>query len=386
MHKSFAPLLLLVLAACLPGDGPVGRAVAPGGQCKPAYTAPPLNACTGGERVSLTIAGDVLLHWQLAQLGYARGFQGVWEQAAPFLAGADLAIANLEGPVAPGLTRGGGQAPDPGPVYDNKVYTGFPLFNYHPRILADLRAAGVDLVTTANNHAMDRGARGADLTLRELERAGIGAVGTIRGGDSREFVLRRGTALGKISFIACSFSTNGNADPKRQVLLCYKDRPELLALVRAEVARADVAGVIVLPHWGQEYQSTPDANQRALARDLAAAGAMAVIGTHPHAVQPFTTLPGAGKTVPVAYSTGNFIAVQSDMPSKVGALAVLELCRAPGGGLVAERFGWIAAQMEFSRTAYWLNIAGKGTAGPMGLAERHLSQVAPGFSAQPNCN
>ncbi len=386
MRIFFAPFLLLLLAACLPGDGPGGRAVAPGGQCKPAYTAPVLNPCAGGERVSVTIVGDVLLHWQLAQLGYVRGFQGVWAQAAPFLAGADLAIANLEGPVAPGLTRGGGQAPDPGPVYDNKVYTGFPLFNYHPRILADLKAAGVDLVTTANNHAMDRGPRGVDLTLREVERAGLGAVGTIRAGAARDFVLRRGTALGKISFIACSFSTNGNADPARQVLLCYRDRAELLALVRAEAARADVAGVIVLPHWGQEYQSTPDARQRALARALAAVGATAVIGTHPHAVQPFTTLPGVGKRVPIAYSTGNFIAVQSDMPSKVGALAVLELCRAPEGGLVAERFGWIAVQMEFTRTAYWLNVANKGTPGPMGLAERHLSQIAPGFSAQPNCN
>jgi len=379
---------LLLLAACLPG-GQLGEtgSVAPPGQCKPAYTAAPLNACAGSERLSLTIVGDVLLHWQLQQLGYARGFRDVWADAAPFLAGADLTIANLEGPVAPGLTRSGAQVVDPGPIYEDKVHTGYPMFNYHPRILRDLAASGVDFVTTANNHAMDRGSRGADLTLRELAGAGLGAVGTIRAGDARNFVLRRATRLGKISFIACSFSTNGNADPSRQVLGCYKDRAELLGLVHTETARADVAGVIVLPHWGQEYQSTPDANQRALARDLAGAGAMAVIGTHPHAVQPFTTLNGPAGAVPVAYSTGNFIAVQSEMPSKVGALATLELCRAQAGGLTVEKFGWIAAQMEFSPSRYWLNIATKGTPGPMGLAERHLNRIAPGYSAQPqHCN
>ncbi len=377
---------MLSLAACLPGQKTTSLPPATGGQCAPVFEAAPLNACAGSARVTLTIVGDVLLHWQLAQLGYSAGFQGVWSQAAPYLAGADVAIANLEGPVAPGLTRGGEQAPDPGPVYDDKVYTGFPLFNYHPRIIRDLKAAGVDLVTTANNHAMDRGARGADLTLRELARGGLIAVGTIRAGAPRDFVRRRATALGNISFIACSFSTNGNPDPARQVLLCYSDRSELLAMVRAEAARADVAGVVVLPHWGQEYTSSPDANQRALARDLAAAGAMAVIGTHPHAVQPFTTLQGPGKRMALAYSTGNFIAVQSDLPSKVGAMAMLEVCQgAQGGGLVVEKFGWIGAQMEFSRTAYWLNIAAKGTDGAMGLAERHLAQIAPGFSAQPRC-
>ncbi|MCP5039271.1 MAG: hypothetical protein GY945_16895, partial [Rhodobacteraceae bacterium] len=201
---------------------------------------------------------------------------------------------------------------------------------------------------------------------------------------ARDFVLHQRSNAGTIAFIACSFSTNGIADPHRQVLMCYSDRAELLALVRREAANPDVAGVIVLPHWGQEYRSQPDANQQALARDLAAAGATAIIGTHPHAVQPFTLLDGQGATVPVAYSTGNFIAIQDVMPSKVGAMALLDLCQGQGSpGLVAENFGWIAMQMEFSPEAYWLDIAPARTEGAFGLAYRHLSKIAPGFSAQP---
>lgn len=388
-------LLLALLAACKPGQNAgqnTGQNTpAAGAQCltAPVFQAPELNGCSGSKRIRLTIVGDVLLHRQLQQLGYQRGFAGIWAQAAPFLAGADLAIANLEGPVAPGVDRAGRQQPDPGPVFGTGIYTGYPAFNYHPVILRDLKAAGIDLVSTANNHAMDRGSIGADLSLRELARAGIGAVGSIRSGAARDFVWRQKTALGNLSFIACSFSTNGLADPNRQVLMCYRDRAELLALVRHEAADARVAGVVVLPHWGQEYQSQPDASQQALAQALADAGALAVIGTHPHAVQPIALLEGPAGTVPIAYSTGNFIAVQDTMPARVGALALLELCEGSGRqgsgrqGLVAERIGWIAGQMEFTPQAYWLDIAPVGSTGPRGVAQRHLNRIAPGFSAQP---
>ncbi len=375
-------LALTLLAGCVPE-----QQVQTGGQCvpEPAFQAPPVNPCADAERVRLTIVGDVLLHWPIQQTGYKYGFRKMWAQADPYLAWGDLTIGNMEGPVAPGVDQSGRQVGDPGPVYGTGVYTGFPMFNYHPRILKELKASGFDLMTTANNHAMDRGTLGADLTLREMAKAGLGAVGTIRSGAARQFAVRRGTALGTVSFIGCSFSTNGNPDPKRQVLLCYGNRSELLSLVRREAADPSVAGVIVLPHWGQEYSSTPDTQQVALARDLAAAGATAIVGTHPHAVQPFRLLnTGRGQVVPVVYSTGNFIAMQTEMPSRVGAMALLEMCRAPGGkGLTVNRLGWIAEQMYFTKTRYWMEIAPTGVTGDKGLPYRHLSKIAPGFSAQP---
>lgn len=167
--------------------------------------------------------------------------------------------------------------------------------------------------------------------------------------------------------------------------MCYGNRSELLSLVRREAADPSVAAVIVLPHWGQEYSSTPDTQQVALARDLAAAGATAIVGTHPHAVQPFRLLnTGRGQVVPVVYSTGNFIAMQTEMPSRVGAMALLEMCRGPGGKrLTVNRLGWIAEQMYFTKTRYWMEIAPVGATGDKGLPYRHLSKIAPGFSAQP---
>ncbi len=387
MRAAWAILALGLLAACLPAGDP-GPDAAGSNQCRPerAFEAAPLNPCAAGPQLRLTVVGDVLLHWQLQQMGYAHGFAQFWSQAAPWLAAADVAIANVEGPVAPGLAANGRAQADPGPVYGTGVYTGYPRFNYHPVILKALRAAGVDVITTANNHAMDRGPAGADLTLQQARAAGLVPVGTIARGAARDFAVRYPTRAGSLSLIACSFSTNGIADPARQVLRCYDDRDELLALVRREARDPAVAAVLVLPHWGQEYRSAPDARQRALARDLAGAGATAIIGTHPHAVQPFATLQGAGRTVPVAWSTGNFIAVQTGMPSRVGALALLDLCPAPGGGLVAENFGWIAAEMTFAPRRWFLSVAPRGAEGPAGLAERHLQAIAPGYSAQPACS
>ena len=384
----------LVLAGCQMEDsgvGSAGQADLPEaqGQClvrTPAYQAAPFNACSGAGRVQLALVGDVLLHRQLQMAGYARGFRRTWYQAEPLLSGADIAIANLEGPVARGLVAGGRAVQDPGPVFGTGVYTGYPAFNYHPVVLPDLKSSGIDIVTTANNHAMDRRSRGVDMTLEELDRVGIKHVGTIRAGAAREFVLRERTRLGVISFIACSFSTNGIADPAHQVLGCYgADRQVLLDLVRREAADRAVAGVIVLPHWGQEYTSRPDGQQQALARDLVAAGATAVVGTHPHAVQPWTLNARAdGAQVPVVFSTGNFVAVQTGIPAQVGAMAMLELCRGKGGqGLVAHQGGWVAMQMEFTPQAYWLDVAPAGATGRRAMSFDHLSRVAPGFSAQP---
>lgn len=395
-HRIFITCAFL-LAACQvdtptagtqPTAGSWRAGLGAGEQCRfePEFEVSPMNACASAQRLRLAFVGDVLVHWQLQQLGYERGFRPIWSQAEGLMSRADLTVANLEGPVAPGLGPGGRQMRDPGPVYGTGVYSGYPAFNYHPMLAEALAQSGVDIVTTANNHAMDRGSRGADATLDQVAKAGLGAVGTIRAGATRDFVLRQRSKLGTLSLIACSFSTNGLADPHRQVLGCYSDRAELLSLVRREASDNTVAGVIVLPHWGTEYASAPNGNQRALARDLVAAGATAVVGTHPHAVQPWEALSHPdGAQVPVVYSTGNFIAVQTGLPARVGAMAVLDLCKAPGGKLVTHQGGWVAMQMEFTSRGYWLDVAPAGTDGARAVAQRHLARVAPGFSAQPIC-
>jgi poly-gamma-glutamate synthesis protein (capsule biosynthesis protein) len=383
-------LALMALSACVPEDEPAvttPTVMAPAGICtaEPVFEAAPLNACATGATLRLAFVGDVLLHKQLQDYGYKYGFDALWSQPAQYLRAADLAIANLEGPVAPGMTEARTRVADPGPVMDNLVYSGFPLFNYHPVVLRDLVAAGVDLVTTANNHVFDRGREGAEATLAELARAGLPAVGSVTREGRREFVHRRATALGTIAFIACTYGTNGFTDARDQVIWCFAEQDRLVALVRREAADPTVAGVIVLPHWGTEYASRQNAGQEHLARALVAAGAMAVIGTHPHAVQPITTeTRGDGARALVAYSTGNFVSTQGFEPSAYEAMALLDVCQGGAGrGLVVQRAGWIAMQMRLTTRGYWVDIAPRGATGEAGAAEAHLRRVAPGFAAQP---
>lgn len=347
--------------------------------CAP-QAVPPVSACAQGGRVTLAVAGDVLVHQALAVRGYRRGFSSLWGVAEPILRAADLALVNLEGPVAAGFARGGRRVADPGPVFDDVVYTDYPAFNYHPMLIDALRDAGVDAVTTANNHSLDRGPAGLDATLAALDAAGMRHVGAVRGGEPVWQPLRLQTAAGPLSMVACTYSTNGIADPRRQVPMCYADRAGLLALVRAEAARG--AGVLVLPHWGQEYQLQPDASQRALARDLVAAGAIAVIGTHPHVPQPWEMLPGPSGTVPVVYSTGNFIAAQPPLERATGIIAWAELCGGPRGPQVAA-LGYVPIQMEFEGADPSLTLSDQGARGVAGRAL--LERLIPGRALDLSC-
>lgn len=372
-------VLLVLLAAPLPAAGQEAL-------CRPAPEAiPRLNACTGPARVSVAVVGDVLLHAPLQRWGYRYGFPVIWGAAMPILRAADIAIANLEGPTAPGLARGGRRMADPGAVYDGQVYTDYPAFNYHPSVIDALREAGVDAVTTANNHALDRGPAGVDATLAELARRRMPQTGAIAGGAARDFVARLPSALGTVALIGCSYSTNGIGDPRRQVLMCFEDRAELLALVRAEAARPGAAGVIVLPHWGLEYSHQPEARQRALARDLAAAGALAVVGTHPHVPQPLEIVEGPRGRVPVFHSTGNFVAGQVELPRATGLMVWLELCRTAQGVAVGGQ-GYLPMVMDFSQGPV-LTVPGTPLAGarPGRGAEARalLARLLPGADLAP---
>lgn len=363
-----------------PATAQDGQQDGPPAVCRPAAEAlVPLNPCAGRDRISLAVVGDALLHSPIQRRGYARGWADVWGAAIPYFRAADIAIANLEGPTAPGFRRGGRQGRDPGPVFDNVVYQGYPLFNYHPSVIDGLREAGISLVTLANNHALDRASPGLNTTMDELDARGMPFTGTIRPGAPRDFFLRVRTRMGVISFIACTYSTNGIPDPHRQVLMCFQNRDELLAMVGTEAARPGVGGVIVLPHWGTEYSHRPEARQRALGRDLIAAGAMAVIGTHPHVVQPFETFPGPMGTGLVVHSTGNFVSNQRGLARATGIMAWAEICRpAQGAGLALAGAGWLPLQMVSDRHGRVLTFPGPDARGEGAQGRALVERVIPG--------
>ena len=381
-HFAFAALLALA--------GPVAAQDAPL-SCRLVFDgAPPLlNACQGGERLEVAFVGDVLLHGGLQRRGYAEGFGAVWGAVLPFWASADIAVANLEGPVAPGFTGINRQGTDPGPVFGTAVYTSYPMFNYHPMVTQALAAGGVDIVTTSNNHSMDRGSGGFDATLDQVAAAGLVQVGGVRAGAARQFATVTDSPLGSLVWIACTYSTNGIADPYGQTLNCFQEQAALLSLIGSYAAQPGVAGVIVLPHWGDEYQPSPNRAQRALAAAMVGAGAALVVGTHPHVVQGWEVIQGPAGQVPVIYSTGNFVSGQPGLDRQTGLLAWVTLCRgAPSADLgqairarlrVAQA-GWVPLRMGRDAGGHALfSVGTDGATGYVAEARNLIAGRIPGF-------
>lgn len=238
------------------------------------------------QEVTLAFVGDVMLAEGPGRVIRRGG--DPFRSVAPWLAGADVRVANLECVVA----RGG--SPEPG-----KPYT----FRAHPRVLPVLRRH-VDVVSVANNHSGDYGSEAFAEMLDRLAATGIAAFGggrTLAEAHQPLVLERRGVRialLGYNEFLPRHFE----ADTDKPGVAWSEDAQVRLDIQRARaVHAADV--VIPVMHWGWEYEPSAGARQRALARLMIDAGADAVIGGHPHVVQDTEVYRGR----PIIYSLGNFV-------------------------------------------------------------------------------
>jgi len=293
--------------------------------------------CAKGDRLTIAAVGDLLFHKQLEQqaLTPTGSYRDFWTPLATVLASADLTYANFEGAAADGVTSALEIVKDPGRAWNNSVYSAPVLvlsYNYHPSLIDDLLASGFDVVSTANNHAMDRGGVGVDRTVFNMQKRGLAFTGTRdhTALDQPFSIVTRAKGF-NVAWLACTFSTNGFQDIKGQVLNCFSERDQVLAEIRRLSASPEIDAVILTPHWGVEGSTTPEKRQRLLAKDAIEAGATAVVGTHPHVVGPWEKITTAdGREGLVIYSTGNFISNQRKPAQRIGELALLELTREPG--------------------------------------------------------
>ena len=299
-------------------------------------------ACREGKRVTLAFAGDLLLHRELQEQAYAvdEGAAVLWTNIADLLTEPDLMYLNLEGPMAWGLDRDFLEVEDPGRKFDRIVYSAYPRFNYHGSIAKDLAAAGVDIVSTANNHALDRGPVGVERTIEALRAAKLPFFGTRETGElSRNYAITQVDGL-EIAWIACTQTTNQIPDDLDQVIGCgngtvIEDQIQRLrATGRYEKREPKVDAVIVTPHWGKEYEHAFRESEQKLARRWIEAGAIAVIGSHPHVIQPWEKLRAEdGREGLVMYSLGNFASHQVELSRRASMLLYMNLVQTPDGEL-----------------------------------------------------
>lgn len=269
------------------------------------------------ERYTLVFAGDIMAHGPQIKAAHRGGgaydFSSSFDSLKRFIASADLAIGNFE------TTFGG------------RPFTGYPQFSTPDAMGVALRDAGFDILTTSNNHSADRGKRGITRTLDVLDSLGIAHVGSYRSADERatSSPLIRDLGTIRLAVMAYTYGTNGMPVP-HPTLVDTIDR----ALIARDLARADSLGAnykVVQIHWGNEYERTPSADQRALAQWLHEHGVDAVIGSHPHVVQTSTMLGDSTATdrTFVIYSMGNFISNQrTPAATRGGMLLTLTLEKA----------------------------------------------------------
>jgi poly-gamma-glutamate capsule biosynthesis protein CapA/YwtB (metallophosphatase superfamily) len=258
----------------------------------PVVSAAPPPTSAAPSEVTLAFAGDVHFTGRTARLLDEPAT--ALEQIAPVLSGADLAMVNLESAVT---TRG---------TQEPKTFH----FRAPAAAFAALKAAGVDVVSIANNHALDYGRVGLADTVAAAGAAGVPAIGA--GANAAVAYAPwtatvRGTRIAFLGFSqVAELWQSWRATDTRAGIAMSRDLPRALAAVRA--ARQDADVVVVYLHWGVEGSSCPSSEMRTFAGELAKAGADLVIGTHAHLLLGDGWL---GRTY-VQYGLGNFVWWRND--------------------------------------------------------------------------
>lgn len=290
--------------------------------------------------ITISFVGDLILledgvkhAWNPRTKDY--DFAPVFSHVKHYLQQSDYCIGVLEVPVA-GEDAGYSQS---------NFGDGIPLYlNALNQWARDIQAAGIDLVTTANNHALDKGVEGLFRTLDSLDAMGMHHIGTYRNAQEREsaFVVTiRGV---KVAFIAYTYGVNyyphSYFDQDHDYLIGIlaspgdrtrfrKSRQMLVRdIERARIHDPDL--IIALPHMGTQFSHAPDRFSTVWADIMFEEGVDIVLAAHAHAVQPMEiktvrTRHGKQKEVFVLYCPGNFVNSYVEHNGDAAAIVTIHL-------------------------------------------------------------
>lgn len=275
------------------------------------------------DTLRLLFTGDIMGHApQIASAQVVKNsrydYEPCFRYVKPILEQADLAIGNLE------LTLPG-----------KPPYTGYPMFRSPDDLAHALKNAGFDILVTANNHANDSHGAGVTNTIKTLRGLDFLQTGTFLDARDRSahyplMLYKHGF---KIALLNYTYDTNG-VPTQAPTIVNLIDKEQIAADLAEAVARKPHY-IIVVMHWGIEYQLNENEQQRSLAQFLIRHGADMVIGSHPHVVQPIrseqVTMPdGSVKKAIVVYSLGNFISNQQQPNTDGGIMFQVDLVKRRG--------------------------------------------------------
>lgn len=264
-------------------------------------------------RLKLVFSGDIMGHDSQIASALATGEEGYdykpcFQHLRPYLQEADLVIGNLE------------------VTFAGPPYKGYPAFSSPDELASALHWAGFDILVNANNHALDRGQKGLNRTIEELDQRDLVQTGTFVHPDRRVshyplVVEKEGIRIALLNY---TYGTNGLKDTPPAIVNRIDKGQIQMDLEKAATAEPDF--ILVCMHWGSEYQLNESSEQRDLARFIFRHGGDAIIGSHPHVVQPIR---GEEAGNLVVYSMGNLISNQRNRYRDGGILFEMELVKGP---------------------------------------------------------
>lgn len=272
------------------------------------------------DTLTLAVVGDLMCHapqFNAAKKDSTYDFRPVYAAVKPYLEDADLAFGNLET-----VTAG-----------EEEKFTGYPQFNTPVEYLDALKDAGFDVLTTANNHSLDRRFKGVERTIEALEQRGFLHTGTFRTEQESKRVLIVEKNSIRLAVLAYTYGTNGIPFPEgKKYCVNLIDTVQM----KAHIAMAREAGcdhIAVFIHWGDEYQREPNTKQLAIAAFLRREGVNLILGSHPHVLQPMERSMHPDSSFFAVYSMGNFISGQRKAYTESGVIVRLLLLKNRSTGI-----------------------------------------------------
>lgn len=253
---------------------------------------------------TMAVTGDIMCHNTQYKDAYNSttgeyDFAYVFEDVKRYIQTADIAVGNLE------TTFAGAEV----------GYSSYPTFNTPEALAYNLKDLGFDVLTTANNHSLDKSYKGIEGTIKYLDDADIAHTGTFTSEEAQNTILCKYVKGVKIAFLSYTYGTNGIPVPSGKDYCINLIDKDLISkhIALAKEQKPDL--ICVSMHWGEEYRTSPTKEQEELADFLFQSGVDVILGNHSHVLEPMekrtiTLADGTQKDGFVIYSLGNFISGQ----------------------------------------------------------------------------
>ena len=288
---------------------------------------------------TLTALGDTLCHntqyWDAynKQTG-VYDFSYVYDDVRSYTESSDITISSLETTFA-GEERG---------------YSNYPTFNTPDSLATALKGIGIDIISTAGNHALDSGYSGLCRSIDVLDNAGLSHLGTYKSAEEQEQLLIKDVKGVKIAFINYTYGTNGIPVPSGKEYCVNLIDKDLIQKQITQAKNADVDMIVACMHWGTEYRTTANSEQKELADFLFKNGVDVIIGNHPHVLEPMekrtvTLDDGTIKDCFVVYALGNFTADQRDEITRDSAILNLTFTKNSDGTISIDTVNYVPIYM-----------------------------------------